>query len=234
MNSPKREVRVFEGPGELALAAAQYILGLARNVDGGNFSLALAGGATPRELYAVLGRDPFAAAMPWDRVHLFWGDERAVPQDNEHSNYPLAAPLLPLIPDKQVHRVRGELGAEQAAADYAAALEAQFGGAPAFDLVLLGLGGDGHTASLFPGSPALEADSYVAPAPAPDADPRVERVTLTLPALNAARRVAFLVTGRAKAAMVKRVLDGEDLPAARVRPRDELLWFLDKAAAKEL
>ncbi|HEX2254601.1 MAG TPA: 6-phosphogluconolactonase [Thermoanaerobaculia bacterium] len=234
----------------------------------GRASLVLAGGSTPRPVYRRLagrgpgdvsagtslpgdgrrgggaGADGSAAtffAVDWRRVEVFYGDERAVPPDDPASNHRMARETLldhVPVPGEAVHRVRGELGPEEAAAAYERELVAALGEAPRFDLVLLGLGGDGHTASLFPGDVAGEdrvpPGRLVAAATAPVV-PR-QRVTLTYRALAAARSVLFLVEGAGKAAMVARVLSGDlALPATRVRPAaGEPLWFLDAAAAAEL
>jgi 6-phosphogluconolactonase len=212
----------------------------------GRFSVALSGGSTPRALYALLADPaaPFRARVPWEAVQVFFGDERHVPPDHADSNYRMAREALLAhvpVPPESVHRVRGELAdAEEAALEYEAELAEAFslreGERPRLDLALLGMGPDGHTASLFPGSPALEEVSRLAVAPFV---PRlgVRRVTLTLPVFAAARAVAFLVAGADKAERVAEVLGGRapELPAARVRPDDgDLLWLLDGAAARLL
>ncbi len=226
--------------------AAALILARAREAVGrrGSFSLALSGGKTPEGLYGLLAAFPLACEMPWDRTQLFWGDERCVPPDHALSNFAMARRALISripIPPANVHRMEGEMGsAGEAALRYEGLLRrvlcAGRGHAqapPAMDLVLLGVGRDGHTASLFPGSPALgERRRWaVAVTPPPDASPAVERITLTLPVFNAARCVMFLVTGRDKQAVVRRILaggpGGEDvLPAGAVRPRGDLLWLV--------
>ncbi|MDW8320305.1 MAG: 6-phosphogluconolactonase [Armatimonadota bacterium] len=202
------------------------------------FSLVLSGGNTPQRLYRLLAGE-YALQIDWNRVHLFWGDERYVPYDHPGSNFRLARETLiePLhIPGENVHPMPTHIDTpSQAARLYESALRAFLGNAPRFDLVLLGMGTDGHTASLFPGTPVLqERARWVAVGEAP-VEPRV-RLTLTLPALNAAKAVYFLVTGADKAQTVQRVLAGESvLPAALVLPREgELVWWLDKAAAKGL
>ncbi|HMQ17334.1 MAG TPA: 6-phosphogluconolactonase [Phycisphaerae bacterium] len=203
----------------------------------GRFCLTLAGGSTPQRAYQLLADPPCATRIDWSRVHVFWGDERCVPPDDARSNYGMAnAALLSrvAIPAANVHRIRGERPAAEAAAEYDGVLRAFWGEAPpAFDLVLLGLGDDGHTASLFPHDPALrEAQRWAAAVQRPD-DP-VARVTLTLPALNAAHTVAFVVSGRSKAAMLRAVREGPPnpaLPAQAIAPASgELLWLVDAAA----
>lgn len=210
--------------------------------------LALAGGSTPRPVYRRLAGAPWLREVPWRRVEVFWSDERCVPPDHPESNYRMAREeLLDRVPvaAERVHRVRGELEPAAAAAAYGQDVESTVGRPPVFDLVLLGMGADGHTASLFPAQLAEAAGDphpgeVVAATMAP-AEPR-RRVTFTLSCLNAARRVWFLVRGAEKAAMVSRVLralrsggPAQGPPAARVRPTDgELVWMLDGAAAAEL
>jgi 6-phosphogluconolactonase len=205
----------------------------------GRFSVALSGGDTPGRLYRLLAEEPHRQRVPWERIHLFWGDERCVPPDHPGSNYRLAAEWLidrvPIPPDN-VHRLRGELEPKAAARLYALELVDYFcGPRPRFDFVLLGLGSDGHTASLFPGSPALRETEHLAVAVEASYEDRpAHRVTLTLPAINAARSILFLVTGEAKAEIVHRVLDGPagQLPARLVDPvAGQLTWLLDAAAA---
>ncbi|HKU43794.1 MAG TPA: 6-phosphogluconolactonase [Polyangiales bacterium] len=204
----------------------------------GRFRWALAGGNTPRKLYSLLARPPLVRRIDWSRVEFFWGDERCVPPDHAESNYRMAREaLLDLVqPDaSRVHRIRGEDGPERAAAAYAAELQHAFALAadappPSFDLITLGMGADGHTASLFPGSELLqETRRWVG------ADRG--RVTLTLPVLNAAAHVLFVVSGADKAERLAQVLGGPDsgLPSQRVRPeRGKLEWFVDAAAAASL
>jgi 6-phosphogluconolactonase len=230
----------------VARAAAEELIRAAHRAvaERGAFSLALSGGSTPRRLYVLLADPaaPFRARFPWDHTHVFFGDERPVPPDHPESNFRMATEtLLAHVPVASVHRIRAE--EPDAAEAYQAELRQAFGipvgGAPPrLDLVLLGLGPDGHTASLFPGSPALaEQDRWVV-------SPFVERLgtrrtTLTFPVLNRAGAVVFLVAGGEKAGVLQRVLAPEPgtelLPAARVRPgRGELLWIVDVAAASEV
>lgn len=238
-------VRVLPGPDELAAAAADEVVAAlrARVRDDGVAHVALSGGSTPRALFQQLVRRP--SDVPWARVHVWWGDERCVPPDDPASNHHLAREhlLRPLgaqgPPAAQVHRIRGEDPPRRAAAAYERELERVLGPRGALDLVLLGLGTDGHTASLFPGEPALEErERLVATSRAPV--PPHERVTLTYPALAAARRALFLVAGADKAGPLRRVLDARGAgagapPAARVSLRSgELLWMVDRAAAREL
>ena len=239
-------VTIVPDPEALADAAARLTVDVAAHAIAarGRFMWALAGGETPRATYARLALPPFRERVDWRRTWVFFGDERAVPPDHAGSNYRMAHETLLSkvpIPAAQVLRIRGEAeDLEVAAAEYARALGEAFGtrrGAlPRFDLVLLGLGVDGHTASLFPDSPVVRevfravAAVHVAAASIP------QRLTLTLPVFNAAARVVFLVTGAEKAKVVKTVLgERATLPAAMVRPADgELVWLIDRAAAAQL
>jgi 6-phosphogluconolactonase len=235
------EVVVLPDPGALAHEAARRFVSLAREAAGsrGRFSVALSGGSTPGGLYRLLAEEPYRSQVPWDAVHLFWGDERCVPPDDPGSNYHLADESLLSrvpVPPENVHRVRGELEPASAARDYEHQIQDFFCGPHArFDLILLGLGEDGHTASLFPGSPALaETERLVAAATAVYQDRPAQRVTFTLPILNSARQVLFLVAGSAKAAVVQAVLEGADdrLPARQVQPlAGGITWLLDAQAA---
>jgi len=229
----------------LMRAAAERIATLAAEAieRHGRFDWVLSGGSTPEQLYALLASPEQARRIDWARVAFFFGDERCVPPDDPQSNYRMARAslLAPLgVRADQVHRMRGELGAEAAAEDYRAELARCPGpganGLPVFDLVLLGLGGDGHTASLFPGTAALDERTRWVVGNHPDG--LVPRVTLTYPVLDAARRVLFLVSGADKARAVHDVLHGTSpvvLPAARVRPHSgDAEWLLDATAASAL
>lgn len=208
----------------------------------GPFRVALSGGSTPRGLFALLAdaSAPYRARVPWDRVHFFWGDERCVPPDAPDSNYRMARETLLDklgIPPERVFRMAGELDPEDAAKKYEAVLRAQLGDAPRFDFVFLGLGPDGHTASLFPGTPAVtETARLVAVGTAPVSP--TARLTLTMPVLNAAARVVFVVSGAAKAAVAARVLTeppSPAFPAGLVDPsKGSVLWLLDQDAAASL
>jgi 6-phosphogluconolactonase len=222
----------------LGQAAAQRFSALAQACD--PFSVALSGGSTPRRLYETLAAPPFCEHIPWERVHVFWGDERCIPPDDPGSNYRMARETLldrvPL-PASNVHRIRGELEPQAAAQDYVDQLRTFFGEWPTFDLILLGMGDDGHTASLFPGSDALhETRRPVVGVTAHYQDRPARRVTLTPPAINAARQVMFLVSGAGKAETLRDVLNGpyqpDVLPAQIVRPAaGSLSWLVDAAAA---
>jgi len=236
------EVRVFPNLEGLSLAAAESFADAAAEAisQRGRFTVALSGGSTPSRLYQLLTLPPLRQRIDWSRCHLFWGDERLVPPDHADSNYRLARETLldgvPL-PVAQIHGVPVEVGeGNDVAQSYEEDLRDFFGRDelwPRFDLLLLGLGSDGHTASLFPGSPALEeSQRWVVATPPGTLPPPVHRVTLTLPAINAAREVLFLVAGADKAGVLHRVLQGDvGLPAARVRPAGgDLYWFVDLAA----
>ncbi len=241
-------IEVLPDAEALALRAADVFAMAAQAAAAarGRFAAALSGGETPRALYRLLARQQFAQKVPWRRVHLYWGDERCVPPDDPASNYAMAHDAfikhVPIAP-ANVHRMEGERDPEAAALAYEnelralAKLERPAGDVPVFDLVLLGLGRDGHTASLFPHSPALdEEERFCVATEAPDGS---ARLTITLPVINSARRVLVLANGSAKAGMVAEVFAGFRLPTAvpaqAVAPvKGQLLWLLDEAAAAEL
>ena len=248
MPSSQRDIHVYPTPQALVEAAAEHILHHARQAIAARdlFTLALAGGSTPKSLYAMLAAPPFRSQLDWKKIRFFWGDERHVPPDHEDSNYRMAhEALLSHLPisTAQVHRVPSELPDVQTVADqYEAALREQFEvsepDVPRFDLILLGMGPDGHTASLFPGTRAVHETSRLVAAP------RVEklqafRITFTPVLLNHARQVTFLICGRAKAETLHSVLEGpyqpDALPAQIIRPRaGTLTWFMDQEAAGAL
>lgn len=249
-----REVVVVSDPAALAReAAGRFAAAAAESVVArGRFSVALAGGSTPATLYRLLAQNGGYEGIAWDRTLVFFGDERRVPPDHPDSNYRMVAETLLAgspIPPANVYRMAGELPGEEAAAGYARALAQAIpmsrdatGNFPVLDLVLLGMGDDGHTASLFPGMPALDEEQQVVVATEVPAyvRPAVARLTLTLPVLNAAHRVIFLVAGAAKAASLAAILGNADpgtapLPAGRVRPSSgAVTWLLDAAAAQGL
>jgi 6-phosphogluconolactonase len=199
--------------------------------------IALTGGSTPRKAYQLAAE----AGADWSRAELWFGDERCVGPDHEHSNYRMAnEALLSKIETGVVHRMRGELGPEDGARDYERELRAVFGdeGMPELDLILLGLGPDGHCASLFPNNPELGIrDRAVAGVEHPGMAPLVSRITLTLPALNAGRKVVFLVAGEEKAGAVARAFSGREtpeVPASLLAPKGEYVLLCDAAAAARL
>jgi 6-phosphogluconolactonase len=209
----------------------------------GRFAVALSGGTTPRAMFSLLASPEFAEDIDWRHVHFFWSDERCVPPDDGRSNYgeALRALLAPIeMPASNIHRMRGELDPHSGAVDYCEHLTAFFGDDVAFDLIYLGLGPDGHTASLFPGSPALSVtDQLCAAVHLPDNAVAPWRLTLTYPVLDAARCVMFLIEGKEKADVLARVLEGprdiQRLPAQGVAPvNGTLVWLVDKPAAEKL
>ena len=235
------EIIIVADAGTLAHEAARRFTDIAREAieSRGRFSVALSGGSTPGALFTLVAEAPYRERIPWAEVHLFWGDERCVPAGDPGSNYHMADKALIArvpIPAENVHRIRGELAPEAAARAYDNTLRDFFCGPYArFDLVLLGLGADGHTASLFPGSPGLEDRDRLAHAVTAIYEDRpTQRVTLTPAAINTARHVLFLVSGSAKAEIVRAVLEGsgEQFPAQQVQPAaGALTWLLDEDAA---
>jgi 6-phosphogluconolactonase len=246
-NSALNSIMIYKNMDDLARGAARYIISSIQQTISARdrFSLVLSGGSTPRAIYSFLSDSPQVDQVPWLKVHFFWGDERCVPFDHTQSNYRMAHESLLgrlSLPAQNVHRIQGEALPEQAAEAYEQELFTFFGkdnGLPRFDLVLLGMGVDGHTASLFPDSPALEETGRWAVAvehQQPPA-PLVPRVTLTLPLINAAERVAMIVVGAEKAKLIQQVLSGIEttpvLPVQRVNPtQGEFVWLLDEAAAQ--
>lgn len=238
----ERAVRILPNAENLAQAGLEQVVQAAKTAVAarGHFYFALSGGSTPRLLYERLASETAFERDWWRHTHIFWGDERCLPPTHPDSNYHMArAALLDHvpIPPENIHRMAGEREPEQAAANYEVELERVFGGPPRFDLILLGMGRDGHTASLFPHTPALRertrraVANFYAPVEPP------WRITLTLPVINAAG-VIFLVSGADKAETLRQVLEGEykpdDLPAQLVRPAGGSLWLVDTAAARLL
>ena len=238
------QVSIYPDSETLSHAAAERFVSLshAAIISHGRFATALSGGSTPRRLYALLGTPPYRDSIDWKRVHVFWADERCVAPSHEDSNYRLAAETFLLkaaISVENIHRIRGEKGPAIAAAEYQEELHRFFidSQKPVFDLVILGAGVDGHTASLIPGSPLLQERTKDV-VPVYLEKPRVSRVSLTLPVLNHAGHVLFLVFGKDKADICYEVLKSSNqkqYPAGLVQPVDGILsWFLDKAAASRL
>ena len=233
---------VYETPEELAEAAARHFVARAEEAidERGRFAVALAGGSTPERTYRMLAQD-YADRLDWSKVHVFFGDERTVSPENEDSNFRMVREtLLSHIRVGSVHRMRCELTPTEAAADYERQLHEYFGtdGVPAFDLIQLGLGEDGHTASLFPETSALDiTDRWVVVNPVLKLE--TSRLTLTIPVINAGGVIAFLVAGEDKAEALKEVLEGDAdpraYPAKFVRPENgDLIWMVDQAAARLL
>ncbi|MEI9992487.1 MAG: 6-phosphogluconolactonase [Rhizomicrobium sp.] len=226
-------VETLPDPPALARRVADWLFDLARAKEG-TFALCLSGGATPRRLYELLGEPPFRASFPWARTHLFWGDERFVAPDDPRSNLRMVREALLSRIDIPPANIRPIPTVGLTPADAADRYERILRGfhradpdSPLFDATLLGLGPDGHTASLFPGTAVLEErERWVAPVEGAET-----RVTLTYPALENSRHIAFLVDGAAKRDILARALGGDTaLPAARLKPRGELRWFVDRAA----
>ncbi|GAC1701960.1 MAG: 6-phosphogluconolactonase [Candidatus Acidiferrum sp.] len=244
-NGRGREVRILPSAAAIAQCAAEKFVEAGRSAvaERGSFAVALAGGSTPKALYELLvGEGALRGQIPWDKTYFFFGDERHVGPNDADSNFRMASESLlshaPIQPN-QVTRIKGELGdTEQAARDYEDALRSHFGlkagELPRFDLVLLGMGNEGHTLSLFPGTKALHPGGRLAV--------RnwigklyAERITLTAPAANNARLVIFMVTGADKALALKGVLEGphepEQLPSQLIQPANgKLIWLVDQAA----
>lgn len=234
-------LRVYEDLESLSQAAATALVVQVREVvdRNGRCSLVLTGGRTPRRLYEILAKR-FKDAVPWARVDVFWGDERYVPPDDSRSNYRMARLALldhvPLAPEN-IHPIpTHHVDPQQAAAQYEALLRDYFiGRAPRFDLLLLGLAGNGHVASLFPHQPALHEQAHWMVAAEVPADPP-QRITMTFPLINQAVHIVFLVAGPTKAEAVRRAHEGgsvvEEVPAAGVKPQSgNVTWWLDAAAA---
>ncbi|MBI2089883.1 MAG: 6-phosphogluconolactonase [Deltaproteobacteria bacterium] len=227
-------------------AAAEFVRSALESVASTDrFAVALSGGNTPRALYSLLAASELQDRIPWPKIHVFWGDERCVPPSHRDSNYRLAYETLISrvpIPAENVYRMKGEEDPQIAAFDYEQSLRKFFGltdrGLPRFDLIFLGLGEDGHTASLFPGSEVLREKKRMACA-AYVKRFKSNRLTLTLPVLNNAANIFFLVAGEGKASALRDVLQGKDnphrLPAQRIRPKKgRVVWFVDEAAASLL
>lgn len=231
-------IEVLSDPLSLARHVAEWMTATAVATPG-PFRVSLSGGSTPKTLYGLLAADPFRDRFPWQRVSWYWGDERFVPYDHPESNYRMTREAMLSkvpVPPQNIHPVPADGTPDQAALRYEQTLQADYGATvldparPLFDITLLGLGPDGHTASLLPGEPILnERKRWVAAVS--HGRPEV-RITMTYPAIESSRYVAFLVAGKEKAAILRSVrAGGSDVPAARVKPVGELIWFTDQAAA---
>jgi 6-phosphogluconolactonase len=248
-----RDLRIYPDPSNLTQAVADFFVENASKaiVERGIFNVLLSGGSTPRGVYLRLAESHLTSKIAWGKIHLFWGDERCVSPDDVNSNYRMVRENLlehVTIPAGNVHRIKSELEPERAATQYEEEMRNFFfpkrqeeAEIPAFDLILLGMGLDGHTASLFPGDEAISevskwvlAVEHTKPPP-----PLVPRVTVTPVLINTGREVIFLVTGEEKAARLERVLSDpytpDRLPAQIIKPKNgRLTWFLDEAAASRL
>lgn len=235
-------LNIVENPEELAAEGAKLFRDAAERAiaEQGRFSVALSGGSTPCRLFQHLGAS-YRKKIAWDKVHIFWSDERCVPRDHVQSNFKLAYDELISriwIPSENIHRIKGELRPAEAAHYYEADLKKHFvADLPAFDLILLGVGADGHTASLFPDSDILREKQRLA-LPVFSDTALHWRVTLTLPVLNAAKHVLFLISGRSKAGIVASLIGRKEkkgYPAAMVKPSaGSITWLLDRDSAAEL
>ena len=235
------EIRTFENAEALAHHVAEWLCCLACASDR-VFAVCLSGGSTPRRLYECLSGPEIVPRFPWSRVHWFWGDERFVPHDDYDSNYRMARDAFLArvpVPDNNIHAIPTEgLSPDQAAAAYETTLKRFYGAGiiephrPLFDVTLLGLGDDGHTASLFPGQSVLqERQRWVVAVVGANSQPRI---TLTFPALDSSQDAVFLVTGKGKREIVARVQAGDGtIPAGMVRSVGRLHWFMDRAASPE-
>lgn len=241
------ELRRLTTPQDLFQAAAEEVIRAANDavVKRGRFTIALSGGSTPKNLYTLIAANA-GSSLPWERIFFFWGDERHVPPEDAESNYRMAKETLLSkvpVPTGNIFRVPAEIPDATAAGEaYEGTLQKFFalglGEFPRLDLILLGMGPDGHTASLFPETAALQEKSRLVVANWVE-KLKASRITLTLPVLNSARCVAFLVSGSDKATALREVLEGsgpaEKYPSKLVRPTDgKLIWFVDRAAASEL
>jgi 6-phosphogluconolactonase len=250
------QVRVYRDNEELALKAARRFARLADQyvVGCGRFTVALSGGSTPKAMFALLAQSPFVETIPWSSIYFFWGDERCVPPDHGDSNYRMTAETLLVrvgVPEENVFRIPAELADPKLAAQtYADTLQqfflktidtkstAPLSNVPRFDLVFLGMGSDGHTASLFPGTAALHNDTDIVTANYVEKF-QAYRITLTAKTINNARNVTFLIAGQDKAETLKQVLEGdpriEPYPSQMIHPvKGTLLWLVDEAAASLL
>ena len=233
-------IEILSDPPALARHVAEWMTAAAVAANG-PFLVSLSGGSTPRALYALLASDEFRDRFPWSRVSWYWGDERFVPYDHPESNYGMTCDVMlgkVPAPRQNIHPVPTDGRPEQAAQQYERTLQESYGATtldparPLFDLTLLGLGADGHTASLLPGEPVLEERKRWVAAVS-HGRPEV-RITMTYPAIESSRRVAFLVAGHEKAAIFRAIRTGDSqVPAALIRPVGELCWFVDRAAAGE-
>lgn len=241
----KGKIEVLQDLEALSLRAASIFVSASTNSIAAKkrFAVAISGGSTPRRLYALLGSEAYRHQINWEHVHFFWADERCVPKEDEASNFKTAFDnLLSRVasPGRNIHRIKGEEIPDKAARDYEEEMRRFFGRSerPRFDLIILGMGEDGHTASLFPGSKSLE-EAVRLTLPVYLGEPKKDRITLTLPVLNNADQVLFLVVGSSKAAILSEILgDAEKrkrFPAGLIRPaRGNITWLIDQEAAAKL
>jgi 6-phosphogluconolactonase len=240
--SDNRQVITVSDSAALAKTAAERLLArIAANPD--RVAIGLTGGSSPKELYQLLATDPYRSRIPWDRVHWFIGDERFVPADDPLNNMAMARRIFldRFAPKANIHPIPTDTATpDEAAHRYEDELKSFYGSdvldpaRPLFDVVLMGVGPDGHTASLFPNYPAIEETGrWVVGVPKANVEPFVPRVTLTLPALASCREMMFEVAGAEKRAILTRVLTSESLPASRAHSIGQTVWLVDKAALPE-
>jgi 6-phosphogluconolactonase len=233
-------IEILPDPLALARHVAEWMTAAAQAAKA-PFRVSLSGGSTPKTLYGLLASDEFRGRFPWQLVSWYWGDERFVPYDHPESNYRMTREAMLAkapVPPENIHPVPADGTPEDAARRYERTLQEAYGAAtldparPLFDVTLLGLGPDGHTASLLPGEPVLEErERWVAAVS--HGRPEI-RITMTYPAIESSRRVAFLVAGQEKAAILRTIRVGDSqVPAARVQPVGDVFWFVDRAAAGE-
>jgi 6-phosphogluconolactonase len=238
----QRELLVVADPAALAKAAADRVMARI-DANQARIAICLTGGSSPKQLYALLASDAYRGRIPWDRVHWFIGDERFVPPSDPRNNMAMARKIMldAFAPPSNIHPIPTDSGSpDESAGRYANELKSFYGAErledvrPLFDMVLMGVGPDGHTASIFPDYPAMgETERWVVGVPKANVEPFVPRVTLTLPALASCREMLFEVAGSDKHAILTRVLAGENLPANRARSKGETVWLMDEAARQE-
>ncbi len=235
---------IYRDLNELSTDVADWMVSIIGETIGktGRFTIALSGGSTPQKLYTLLATEPYKQKIDWSKMHIFWGDERVVPFEDERNNakmtYDTLLQLVP-VPDAQIHVMKTDIDPEESARQYEQLLHGYFDHTETtFDLTLLGMGDDGHTLSVFPGSELVDektawAKSIFVPAQ------KMYRISLTVPVVNKSAKVAFLTSGSGKAATLKQVIKGDrdphQFPSQLIQPvNDELYWFIDEAAAKDL
>jgi 6-phosphogluconolactonase len=238
------EIHVSKNTADLSQDLANRIAALIKDTlaTQDRFTFVLSGGSTPKALYALLSESPFSEEIPWEKIHFFWGDERAVPFKDERNNARMCYDQLlnkVSVPSENIHVMRTDLSPEESAIAYEKVLKSYFkAGEATFDFVLLGMGDDGHTLSLFPGTKVIhERDAWVSFFFLDAQD--MYRITLTAPVVNAAKYVAFMATGAGKAETLKNVLEGDQnldkFPSQIIKPENgELHWFVDEAASAQL
>jgi len=245
INKPNGTLEVLSNLETLSVRAVSIFVNASKNsiATKKRFAVAISGGSTPRRLYTLLGDEAYRHQVDWQHVHFFWADERCVPQEDEASNFKTALDTLlsrVALPDKNIHRIKGEKAPDKAARDYEEEIRRFFGGSErqGFDLIILGMGEDGHTASLFPGSKSLEETVRLA-IPVYLGEPKKDRITLTLPVLNNANQILFIVAGVSKAAVLSEIFGNRGkkigLPAGMIRPaHGKITWLIDQEAAGKL